>query len=364
MTSIVSVLDDAASLATKEFTIANASQSGRVVALITGQSRNPVNASTVTLNGVAPTGVTVGRHVTNTTVGTLVAYWSDADLPPAAGTYAYTINDGGPSTCIFELAGWDEGVPEVIDQSLAGPVTDPQNITFTGSNAGSVLLLGAAQATGSPFNILSGQTIEYEEFKEAVVSKVDAANDGFIVLSFGSSDIVATAIAFNSASGTDYTIRKGSTATITHTLTAAGITSATLNGEAVTLGPQSGQTVDISFTDTIATSGEYPLVLTDSAAATQTLTVQYNVYGLPSSTIRKDGVALGGLTNIEIIVMTGGVLPRTFLEQLTGNTTDSGNTGNIVIVNELAVPGENVVVSLRSFSEGVGIVYGTPLETL
>ena len=164
----------------------------------------------------------------------------------------------------------------------------------------------------------------------------------------------------------DYTIRKGSTAVpITHTLTAAGITGATLNGAAVTLGAQSGQTVDISFTDTITTSGEYPLVLTDSAAATQTLTVQYNVYGLLSSTLKKDGVALGGLTGMDLIVMTGGGLPRTFLEQLNGITTDaSGNTGNIVIVNQLPVPGEVVVVSLRSYAADIGIVYAPTLELL
>jgi len=58
-------------------------------------------------------------------------------------------------------------------------------------------------------------------------------------------------------------------------------------------------------------------------------------------------------------------LPRTILEQFTGITTDSaGNTGNIVLANQLAVPAETVVISLRSFSDGIGIVYGTKLELL
>ena len=164
--------------------------------------------------------------------------------------------------------------------------------------------------------------------------------------------------------GADYTIRKGSTATITHTLTAAGITSATLNGEAVTLGTQSGQTASISFTDTITTSGVYDLVLGDGVG-TQTLTVQYNVYGLLSSTLKKDGVALGGREGIEMVVLSQGQLPKTILEQSAAVSTDaSGNTGSIVLENQLAVPGNTVVVTLRISSENIGIIYGTPLETL
>ena len=359
MTSIISVLDDAAGLATKEFTIANASQSGRVVALIAAQNRGPANVSTATLNGVAPTGVTVGRNATNTSVGTLVAYWSDADLPSAAGTYGYTINDPGPATCIFELSGWDEVAPEVIDQSFASG-SGPQNITFTGSNAGSVLLLAAANFDGVAFDAVSGQTIEYAEAKEAVVSKVDAANDGFIVLSFGFSDMVATAIAFNSASGTDYTIRKGSTATITHTLTAGGITSATLNGQAVTIASQSGQTADISFTDTITTSGVYDLVLGDGVE-TQTLSVQYNIIGLTANTIQKDGASIGARTDLELDVLDAA--GATVLGKLTGLTTDAEGITGQTIVPAGAVD-DAVRVSGYSEAAGIGFAYKTTLGLL
>ena len=162
----------------------------------------------------------------------------------------------------------------------------------------------------------------------------------------------------------DYTIRKGSTATITHTLTAAGLTSATLNGQAVTIGAQSGQTAEITFTDTIVTSGVYDLVLGDGVG-TQTLTVQYNVIGFPATTIKKDGAVQANLTDIEITLMTGSFGSRAIAYQVAGAGTDaSGISGAIVVPNASLSVGGNVYIVQRSFNAGIGIAYGAVLELL
>jgi len=165
--------------------------------------------------------------------------------------------------------------------------------------------------------------------------------------------------------GVDYTVRKGGTATITHTLTAGGVTSATLNGAAVTLGPQSGQTVDISFTDTITTSGEYPLVLTDSAAATQTLTVQYNVFGLASDTIEKEGVAIGAQTDLELVVLTGAEGSRVLAEQKSGLTTDASGITGATVVNAVGLVDTTAVYAIwKSDTAGVQWGYETTVELI
>jgi len=166
-------------------------------------------------------------------------------------------------------------------------------------------------------------------------------------------------------SSADYTVRKGSTAVpITHTLTAGGITSQTFNGETVALASQSGQIANVDFTDTITTSGVYTLTLGDGTN-TENFDVQYNVIGLPSSTLKKEGASLGSLTDLEAVYMTGGLPPRSILEQASGITTDAqGSTGKLIISNPSAVLGNNVNVFLKSFNNGVGIAFGAPLELL
>jgi len=158
----------------------------------------------------------------------------------------------------------------------------------------------------------------------------------------------------------DYTARKGSTATITHTLTAAGLTSATLNGQAVTIASQSGQTASINFTDTITTSDVYDLVLGDDVG-TQTFTVQYNVIGLTTNTIQKEGTSIGARSDLEMDVLdaTG----ATVLGTLTGLTTDaSGITGQTIV--PAGSVGDPVRVSGYSEAAGIGFAYKTTLGLL
>ena len=158
----------------------------------------------------------------------------------------------------------------------------------------------------------------------------------------------------------DYTARKGSTETITHTLTADGITTATLDGETVTIGTQSGQDADIDLDETaITTSGEYDLVLGDGTD-TETFTVQYNVIGLATNTLQKEGDALADLSDVRITVLNAA---GTRLDRQTGLTTNgSGVTGTTIVA--AGDPDDAVEVSYYSASEEAGITFVTALELL
>ena len=164
----------------------------------------------------------------------------------------------------------------------------------------------------------------------------------------------------------DYTVRKGSTGvTVTHTLTAGGISTATLNGESLTIDSQSGQDVVLDFDDSIVASGEYDLVLTDSAAATETFTVQYNVFGLTSDTIQKDGVDIGAQTDIELVVLTGAEGSRVVAEQQSALTTDSdGITGETILNDAALVDTTAVYVVWQSAAAEVMWSYETTVELI
>jgi len=158
----------------------------------------------------------------------------------------------------------------------------------------------------------------------------------------------------------DYTARKGSTLTVTHTLPSGSITTATLNGEALTIASQSGQAVNISFTDAITTSGVYDLVLSDGTS-TETFDVQYNLIGLTTNTIQKEGVSIGARSDLEIDVLNA--TGSTVLGTLTGLTTDAaGITGQTIVPAGAA--GDAVRVSGYSEAAGIGFAYKTTLGLL
>jgi len=195
----------------------------------------------------------------------------------------------------------------------------------------------------------------------SVVDNVHSAKDlrPFFMYS-GGDTLGIRGVKGTAVSGTDYTARKGSTATITHTLTADGITTATLNGQAVTIGTQSGQDADINLTDTITTSGVYDLVLGDGVD-TQTLKVQYNVIGLTTSTIQKDGASIGAQTDVEMHILdaTG----ATVLGNLTGLTTDASGITGQTIVPAGAVDDSVRVIGYSDAAE-IGFAYKTTLGLL
>jgi hypothetical protein len=144
------------------------------------------------------------------------------------------------------------------------------------------------------------------------------------------------------ATGPDYTQRKGSTFTATHTL--GTITTATLYGAAITINTTGAGTVSLTDISGITTSGVYNLVLGDGAA-TETYTVQLNVFGVvPSNNpAQKDGSALASLTGVQIRITAGANLNGTQVYYSGTETTNaSGNFSTLDVSTSAAVAADPV----------------------
>jgi hypothetical protein len=174
----------------------------------------------------------------------------------------------------------------------------------------------------------------------------------------GTSQYTAVWASFTqTATGPDYTQRKGSTFDATHTL--GTITTATLNAAAITINTTGAGTVNLTDTSGITTSGVYNLVLGDGAA-TQTYTVQLNVIGLPVYTLNKDGAALGALTGIKAVVTATAELNGTELYSANNLTATAGVMDSGIYPGTGAVA-DVVTVSILT-SSGDGITFSDALE--
>jgi len=236
-------------------------------------------------------------------------YYSVGGFSASTGTLKKTV--AGVQT---ELASWtDESVDEMVHEIQV------RDTTIT------VLLGGVEVASVTDTDVArSGGQLSMSSYRNS--------SSGYAV-----DRIQVTEV----ASGPDYTARKGATGVeITHTLTADGITSATLNGEGVTLASQAGQVATLNLDESaITTSGEYDLVLGDGVG-TQTFTVQYNVIGISSKNLNKDGLDLASLDNLEIIVATlGGLQLARYTNKL---TTPQGDTGTVLVNTGSALDMVNV----------------------
>jgi hypothetical protein len=152
------------------------------------------------------------------------------------------------------------------------------------------------------------------------------------------------------ASGPDYTQRKSSTFDATHTL--GTITTATLNAVNVFdhVSSQAAGTVSFTgaITDEITTSGVVNLVLGDGAA-TQTQTVQVNVFGVvPSNNpAQRDGAAMASLTGVQIRITAGANLNGTQVYYSGTETTNaSGNFSTLDVSPSAAVAADPVLMQV------------------
>jgi hypothetical protein len=163
--------------------------------------------------------------------------------------------------------------------------------------------------------------------------------------------------------GPDYTQRKGSTFDATHTL--GTITTATLNGVAITINSTGAGTVNLTDTSGITTSGVYNLVLGDGAA-TETYTVQLNVFGVvPSNNpAQKDGAALASLTNVQVRITSGtGLNGVQRFYSPTEATDASGNFSTLDLSSSVAADADPVLMHVLTAagdsiisSETVGLI--------
>jgi hypothetical protein len=206
-------------------------------------------------------------------------------------------------------------------------------------------------------SIYSGtSTAHTANLRPGIYFKVDAAGSG--LRSFGAGGITT---------GPDYTQRKGSTFNATHTL--GTITTATLNGVNVFDHVSSQAAGTVSFTGAITdertTSGVVDLVLGDGAA-TQTQTVQVNVFGVvPSNNpAQKDGVALASLTNVQVRITSGTGLNGVQRFYSPTETTDaSGNFSTLDLSSSVAADADPVLMHVLTAagdsiisSETVGLI--------
>jgi len=276
----------------------------------------------------------------------------------------------------INLSAWrgvDTTTPQDVDFAVASvgfatSVTAPSLTTVTDGAVFVTHLVYDDGVDGPATTTATGLTALYESSTNSVggaghyKTQVTAgATDSVPYTINGSESMAAISFALRPL-GQDYTARKGATGVeITHTLTADGITSQTLNGETVTLASQSGQVATLSLDESaITTSGEYDLVLGDGVG-TETFTVQYNVIGLPSNTLLKDGAALASLTDVEMDILDAA--GATVLDTLTGITTDaSGVTGQTVIA--AGAVDDAVRISGYSDSAGIGFAFKATLELL
>jgi hypothetical protein len=365
MTIIVGAQDYSAN---GTFTLTNGSQTGRCVVVVLSEFRNPAEVASATFNAVAPT----ANRVNPSSAGaykTLISYWTDADLPAAAGVFNIAILPavGQSQFTVFELSGWDEAAPSFAANYLVGNAwTNPQLLTVANSNAGAVILQAYVHQWSSlDFTSDPAQTVETVSTRKYVVSKTDSAGSGqFSVGGNSTGDLLYDAVVFASApTGPDYTQRKGSTFDATHTL--GTITTATLNGVAITINSTGAGTVNLTDTSGVTTSGVYNLVLGDGAT-TETYTVQVNVFGVvPSNNpAQKDGVALTSLTNVQVRITSGtGLNGVQRFYSPTEATDASGNFSTLDLSSSVAADADPVLMHVLTAagdsiisSETVGLI--------
>jgi len=87
------------------FVLTNGAQAGRAVVVVASQRRTPADMNSATFDSAVGTDIEVGRHSTDSQLGTLIAYRADADLPASAGTFNVTVNSERHT--VFEMSGWN-----------------------------------------------------------------------------------------------------------------------------------------------------------------------------------------------------------------------------------------------------------------
>jgi hypothetical protein len=291
-------------------------------------------------------------YLTTSTAGT---YTISAPADPA-GTFcvaAYAVYSGVTSFSPIEVGqGW-----------FAAGYTNP-SLTVTGT--GTILEIFGPSNWGDGFSDYSattwspanGQTVR-ESIQHtavdsgwAILADIDSTGSQTVGFTPSANQPAYThmALLISGATGPDYTQRKGSALTATHTL--GTITTATLNGVNVFdhVASQAAGTINFtgSVTDERTTSGEVDLVLGDGAT-TQTQTVQVNVFGVvPSNNpAQKEGSALASLTGIQIRITAGANLNGTQVYYSGTETTNaSGNFSTLDVSTSAAVAADPVLMQV------------------
>jgi hypothetical protein len=259
-----------------------------------------------------------------------------------ASSQGYAVRWFGNFITVFRGVG---GAFAQIAQIFQAPPIDGTVLRFTVAQSGANKLITVAINGGAPiasYTDTAPLTLPAGGGIVTYTNSDNTNNSSIYALGVGTGgDAAPTA-----PTGPDYTQRKGSTFTATHTL--GTITTATLNAVNVFDHVSSQAAGTISFTGSVTdertTSGVVDLVLGDGAA-TQTQTVQVNVFGVvPSNNpAQKDGSALASLTGVQIRVTDGANLNGTEVYYSPTQTTDaSGNFSTLDVSTSAAVAADPV----------------------
>jgi hypothetical protein len=287
--------------------------------------------------------------------------YSDLAFAPTlnSGQAINTINIkvGVTGSILLDVALYD--VTDVVSDFSAAPrVALISDVAFTGTGNAAVDIQSST-FTEVDLSAFSGRNLSLvvnnlrvdgsassaSIVKRGVVTtggRADTLSDPFGSALTSDRAALAWAETLAATSGPDYTQRKGSTFDATHTL--GTITTATLNAAAITINTTGASTVNLTDTSGVTTSGVYNLVLGDGAA-TQTQTVQVNVFGVvPSNNpAQKDGLALASLTGVQIRITAGANLNGTQVYYSPTETTDaSGNFSTLDVSPSAAVAADPV----------------------
>jgi hypothetical protein len=294
-----------------------------------------------------------------------------------AGTPAISFSDnsavaGSAVSFIVEI----EGKLSVSGVSGFG-YTNPVSQAF-GTTAGEIpanstsfafIALGGATTTkvltapGWAIASIGAASIRPELWRRADATAINGSFSG----TTDAPDFAAVWASFTEAAagpaGPDYTQRKSSSFDVTHTL--GTITTATLNAGAITINSTGAGTVNLTDTSGITTSGVYNLVLGDGAA-TETYTVQVNVFGVvPSNNpAQKNGAALASLTNVQVRITSGtGLNGVQRFYSPTEATDASGNFSTLDLSSSVAAAADPVLMHVLTAagdsiisSETVGLI--------
>jgi hypothetical protein len=203
----------------------------------------------------------------------------------------------------------------------------------------------SVDSVAGPWSVVGGDN-SFSAFRRADATEVSGSLSGTVATAraYGAAFASFTQV----AAGPDYTQRKGSTFDATHTL--GTITTATLNAVNVFDHVSSQAAGTVSFTGAVTdertTSGVVDLVLGDGAA-TETYTVQVNVFGVvPSSNLaQKDGTALTSLTGVQVRITNGTTLNGEQRFYSATQTTDaSGNFSTYDVSTSVAAAADPVLM--------------------
>ena len=288
-------------------------------------------------------------------------YWYDGRYPTGSGTDTRLKQDAnsdsfyGPGVSAIALDG--------SGRSTLASVTVSAGSVFSfvvSGHAGSLVLLNN-WTLNAPVNCeATAVTIKSSDGATTLHTyDISAGVNGAVTDTTGSID--GELVGFVAA-GPDYTQRKGSTFDVTHGL--GTITTATLNGNAVTVNTTGAGTVNLTDSSGIVTSGEYDLVLGDGTG-TETYTVQLNVIGLPSFNINKDGADQTSLADVEFIALSGAAGSRAVVDQVSDITTDAnGDTGPIEFTELSLGIGDTVLIAQQSPTAAGGAIHSATLEAI